>query len=145
MKKLAIVLLLVVACQRKVEVGSPSATTPGGANPREALTKFMASAKAQDLEAMANVWGTSSGPARATLSREQWEQREVIMMGCLKHDSFSVLGEAPAAGGERVFAVEVKYRDLTRTTNFVVTRGPSERWYVRIFEIDPLAQICTSR
>lgn len=105
----------------------------------------MESAKTQNLEAMADIWGTSAGPARSTLSRERWEQSEVIMMGCLKHDSYRVLGEAPAAGGERVLAVELKYADLTKATNFFLTRGPAERWYVRQFEMEPVRNICTAR
>ena len=139
------VLLLVMGCQRQVQVGSPSPSGPGAPAPREALTKFMASAKAQDLEAMADIWGTTAGSARQTMDRETREQREVIMMGCLKHDSYRVLGEAPAAGGERVLAVELTYKTLTRTTNFTLTRGPSERWYVKQFDIEALADICTSR
>ena len=145
MKKLAIVLLLAMACSRQVVVGSPEPSAPGAPSPREALAKFMESAKTQNLEAMADIWGTSAGPARSTLSRERWEQSEVVMMGCLKHDSYRVLGEAPAAGGERVLAAELKYADLTKTTNFMVTRGPAERWYVREFDINALQQICTAR
>ncbi|MEX2180244.1 MAG: hypothetical protein WD801_16125 [Gemmatimonadaceae bacterium] len=146
MKKLAIVLLLVVACRRQVEVGSPTTpNTPGASTPTEALVTFMAAAKAQDLQAMSNIWGSTAGPARATLSREQWEQREIIMMGCLKHDSYRMLGETAAPGGERVIPVELKYRDLTPTTNFSMTVGPSGRWYVKIFEMDPLQTICQAR
>ena len=146
MKKLAIVLLLVMSCRRQVEVGSPTAVnTPGADSPRAAVTAFMASAKAQDLEAMANIWGSVEGPIRNTREREHWERREVIMMGCLKHDSYRIVGEAPAAGGERLLMVELTYGDLTRTTSFMLTRGPSNRWFVRIFEIDPLQAICTAR
>src|SRR2546423_6774570 len=62
-KKLAVLAVLALsACHRQVKVGSsPTANTPGGASPREALQFFMAAAKAQDLQAFSNVWGT---PAR---------------------------------------------------------------------------------
>src|SRR5687767_4207675 len=67
--KLAVVVLLVVAaCQRKVEVGSVPSANPGpnasgATTAREALQLFLATAKAQDLQAMSNVWGSASGSA----------------------------------------------------------------------------------
>jgi hypothetical protein len=69
----------------------------------------------------------------------------VILIGCLKHDTYSVLGEAPAPGGERVLTVELRHRDLTRPTNFYATRGPSNRWYVRTLDIEPLRDICVRK
>lgn len=147
MKKLAIVVLLVlVGCRRQVQVGSPpGANTPGAATARDALQVFMAAVKAQDIQAMANIWGTSSGPARSTMDKDELEKREIIMMTCLKHDSYHVLGEAPAPGGERVMAAEILYQGLTRSTNFTATRGPNDRWYVRTLELEPLRDICAKR
>lgn len=145
--KLAVVVLLVVAgCTRQVVVAStPGVNTPGGATPRDAVERFMAAAKAQDLQAFGNVWGTSAGPARETLGREELEQREIILMCYLKHDSYTVLTESPAANSERVLALEVKFRDLTRTSNFFTTRGPANRWFVRQFGNEELRDICSRR
>ncbi|HMC54319.1 MAG TPA: hypothetical protein VKH19_04045 [Gemmatimonadaceae bacterium] len=143
MKKLAIVLLLVAAsCRRSVAVGSPTPGQPGGSNPRDAIAKFMASAKAQDLQAMSLAWGSPQGPIRETRSREEIEQREVILMCHLKHDSYRVVNEAPAVKDERQLNVEVKYRDLTKVAPFFVGQGPSQRWYVFRFDLDPLREIC---
>jgi len=146
-RKLAIALLLVLsACRRQVEVGSPATGTVGAATPREAVQRFMAAAKAQDLEAMSVIWGSAAGPARATMSRETWEMREVVMMSCLKHDSYRVVGEAPAAGGERLLLLELKYQDLTKTTNFTATRESSSgRWFVGAVEMDPIREICSRK
>jgi hypothetical protein len=152
-KKLAVVVLLVVAgCQRKVEVGSvpsatPSSNASGAATAREALNLFLASAKAQDLQAMSNIWGSSSGSARtgSTMTADQLEQREIIMMKCLRHDSFTVVGETPAAGGERVFAVELKLGTLAPRTDFTATLATDGRWYVRTLDLPRLQQICQKR
>ena len=143
-KKLAVLAVLALsACHRQVKVGSsPTANTPGGATPREALQFFMAAAKAQDIQAMSNVWGTTAGPARSTMDKSELEMREIILMCYLTHDSYQVLGEAPAANGERVLAVDVKYQDLTRSTNFFLTRGPANRWYVARFDNQALQDIC---
>ena len=105
----------------------------------------MAAAKAQNLDAMSLVWGSAAGPARSTMDRTTWEQREVIMMTCLRHDSYRVQGEAPAAGGERVLLVELKFGDLTRSTNFYATLGPEQRWFVRSLDTQALESICLKR
>jgi hypothetical protein len=146
-KKLATVILLVLAgCRRQVQVGSPpGANAPGASTAREALQFFMASAKAQDIQAMSNIWGTSAGPARSTMDHDELEKREIIMMTCLKHDSYHVLGEAPAPAGERVMAAEITYRGLTRSTNFTATRGPNGRWFLRTLELEPLRDICANK
>ncbi len=149
MKKLAIVLLLVFVAgcrQRQVVVGTaPSANDPGGATAVDALSKFMAAAKAQDLQAFANVWGTTAGPARSTIAQAELEQRSIILLCYLKHDSYRVVSESPATNNERVFSVETKFRDLTRSANFFATPGPANRWYVKNFEIEKLTDVCQRR
>lgn len=136
-------------CHRQVQVGSPAnqpagavSNATGGATPREAVDRFMAAAKIQDLDLMSQVWGTDAGPVRATINRPEWEMREVVFMRCLRHDSFRVLGESAAVGGERLLIVEIKFRDLTRSTNFYAVQGPELRWYVRQFDMTPVESIC---
>ena len=153
-KKLAIVVLLVAAgCKRSVVAGSPPAsptvTAPGAAAPREAVQRFMAAAKSQDLQDLGLIWGTAAGPAlkdgEGHDDKDTREKREIIMMCHLKHNSFQVISDAPAENGERVLAVQVRYKDLTRSANFLTTRGPSSRWYVRQFDIEALRDICAAR
>ena len=147
MKKLAIVVLLVVAgCRRQVVVTTaPGVNDPGGRTAREAVALFLSAAKAQDLQALSNVWGTTAGPARSTMDKETLEQREIILLCYLKHDSYRVLSETPAADRERTIGIETKYQDLTRVANFFATPGPGNRWYVRAFEVEKLNDICRRR
>lgn len=147
MKKLALVgLLVVAACARPVSVGTAAnPNAPGGATAREAVQKFMAAAKAQDLQAMSSVWGTREGPVRSTMERQELEQREIILLCYLKHDSYKITSESPAANGERVFEVESTYKDLTRSANFFTTPGPAGRWYLRTFDNEKLTDICQRR
>lgn len=147
MKKLAIVVLLVVAgCRRQVVVTSaPGTSGPGAATPREAVQLFMASAKAQDLQAMSNIWGSAAGPARTTMEQSQMEQRQIIMMRCLRHDTYSILAEVPVAGTSRVFTVEVRLGTLTPRADFTATRGPQERWFLQEFQMAALNSICVAR
>lgn len=147
MKKLAIVLLLVAAgCRRTVVVGNATtARDPGAPTPREAVDRFMAAAKTQDLQAMSLVWGTNAGPTIETMQKEERDQREIIMMCYLKHDSYRIAGEAPATNGDRVIAAELKFKDLTRSTSFKTTRVSSNRWFVLGFEMEPLRDICAKK
>jgi hypothetical protein len=105
----------------------------------------MSAAKAQDLQAMSMIWGSSAGPVRSTMGQQEIEQREVILIGCLKHDSYRVVSDNPAAGGERQLPVELKFKELTRSTNFYITPGPSNRWYVRTFDLESVRDICVRR
>ena len=140
--------LLAVGCKRQVQVSSPPpqqqgpVTGTGGVSARDAVNRFMNAARVQDLDAMSQVWGTTAGPVRATMSRQEWEMREVVFMRCLRHETWRVLGESPAAGGERLMVIETKFRDLTRSTNFYAVQGPEQRWYVRAFDMGPLETIC---
>lgn len=152
MKRIAIILLLAVsACHRKVEVSSapapaaPAPGTPGAASPREAVVKFMSAVKVQDLDALSLIWGSTAGPVRQTMNREEWEMREVTIMRCLRHESYRVAAEGPVAGGERAVTVDVTFQDLTPTTNFTVTRDSAGRWYVRMVDMKPLEQLCSRR
>jgi hypothetical protein len=143
-------LLVLSGCRRKVSVGSPPATQPGaaattgvgGATARDAVERFMAAARQGNLDAMSQIWGSTAGPVRATMSRQEWEMREVVFMRCLRHETWRVLGESPAAGGERLMSVEIKFRDLTRSTNFYAVMGPEQRWFIRQFDMEPLTSIC---
>jgi len=140
--------VLVAACRTSPPVVVSTATRPatgnatGGADALGAIRAFMAAAKQQDLQALGGVWGNANGPARDAISREELEKRELIMMRCLRHDRYDIAGEAPNPGGSRAMVVNLTYRDVSRSTNFVVVRGPANRWYVEKFDLDPLQGIC---
>jgi hypothetical protein len=140
-------MLVAAGCRRTVVVGTgpTRASDPGGVSPREAVTRFMDAAKTQDLQAMSLVWGTSQGPTISRMAKEERDQREIIMMCYLKHDTYRIIGEAPATHGDRSFAVELTFKDLTRSTSLKATRGPSDRWYVLQFDQDALRDICAKK
>ena len=148
MKKLIMAAVLLAACRTSQPVVASTSTAPatgnatGGADAQGAVRAFMAAAKQQDLQALGGVWGNASGPARDAISREELEKRELIMMKCLRHDRYDIAGDAPNPGGSRAMVVNLTYKDLSRSTNFVVVRGPSNRWYVEKFDLDPLQGIC---
>ncbi len=152
MRKLLLTGLLLVlasACTtRTIEVPAPVPVSapPVAAGPRPALDAFLSAIRAQDLQALATAWGDKSGPVRDTkvFSREEMEQRELILIRCFKHDRARVLNESPAADNERVFQVELVRGTLTRVADFFTTKGP-DRWYVRSANMDQVKDLCSTK
>lgn len=135
--------VLLVACHHGPPAGASHPTDVSGAPaPRLAVERFLAAAKAQDLAAFAEVWGTARGPARADIDRIQLEKREIILQCFLEHDKFRILGEGPGEAGRRVFQVELARGDLVRASAFTTVRGPADRWYVENVDVSALKDFC---
>ncbi|HJU65529.1 MAG TPA: hypothetical protein VJ596_07615 [Gemmatimonadaceae bacterium] len=145
MKRFVFILILAAACQTTPggtgTTGAP--TGPGAPSARAAVEAFLASVRAEDLQAMSIIWGTSRGPARDVLpDREQLEKRELIMQCYLAHDRFRVLSDTRSGDGAHTVVVSLTKGDLTRQTNFYAVQGPSERWYVERADLEPVEDLC---
>ena len=156
MKKLA-ALLLVLAAACHAAPPTPGSVQPAGAplagggsvggaaSPRAAVSGFLAAVHAEDLQALASVWGTAAGPARNTIPRDELEKRELIMMCFLRHDRYRLTSDAESTGGQRRIEVEVSLQDLTRTTSFITVPGAGGRWYVQSFDMEAVRDICAKK
>ncbi|MFN2603775.1 MAG: hypothetical protein ABR582_13610 [Gemmatimonadaceae bacterium] len=151
MKKLLLAILVLSACSHSTTTtttgpGAPRTTTgpqiPGAPSPRLAVEEFLAAVRAQDLQAMSAVFGTSRGPSRDNMDREQLEKRLIILQCYFNHDKYRILGEAPGEASQRVFAVELTRGRLTRTPHFYTIRGPNDRWFVDNMEIAAVKEFC---
>jgi hypothetical protein len=117
----------------------------GAGTPKVAVAQFFAAAKAQDVQALARIWGSADGPIIATQPRDQVEQRAVILFCYLQHDSLKLTRELAASGGERIVTAELKYKTLTRSVDITTTRGkPNNLWYVKQFDPTVLNDICAA-
>lgn len=146
MRKLLVGLLLIVSCTSRSTVVPASGGGAGPTGPRPALDAFMSAIRAKDLQALGAAWGDRDGAIRDSkrISREDLEKRELLLMCYFRHDSYRVLSDSPAAGGERKLEVTLTAGTLSRTTNFyLVNAGP--RWYVRHGEIEPVRDLCSQR
>ena len=144
MRKLLLLgLLMAGACTTRTIAVPESSASQG---PRPALAEFLLSVRSQDLQAMSKAWGDRDGAVRDNkkMSREEMEQRELLLMCYFRHDRYRVLGDTPGTDGERILSVELTKGTLVRTTNFYVTRG-GERWFVRSADIEPVRDLCTDR
>jgi hypothetical protein len=154
MKKLSIALVLVAACHSAAPqptpgvrpTGAPFGTASGGAtSARAAVGAFLAAARNEDLQAMAVVWGTSAGPARNAIPREELEKRELIMMCFLRHNRYQLVSDAESTAGQRRIEAELEQGMLIRRTAFIVVPAPDGRWYVQSFDMEALRDFCAKR
>ena len=139
-KRLTVLLLALAACRTAAPRDDPQLT--GAASPRAAVEEFLGAIRAQDLQAISEVWGTTRGPARDVVDRDQLEKRELIMQCFFAHDSYQIKGDAPGEKNSRVFLVALTNGRLTRETNFYTVQGPSERWYVERADLEPVKEFC---
>jgi hypothetical protein len=139
-----VVLLVVAGCSRTIKVSGPT----GAPSALGAVEMFFAAAKAQDYQAFGRTWGSAKGSILANTMRKdqaQLEQREFILMKCLRHDRYLVLADAPSASGERILTIELHLKDVTASSNFTVVLGPGARWYVLGFEPKDVQSICVAK
>jgi hypothetical protein len=136
-------LLAAGACTTRTTVVPPRPATAAAQGPRPALDAFLASVRAQDLQAMSLAWGDKDGSVRDSkkMGREEAERRELLLMCFFAHDRYRVLGDSPGPDGERVMRVELSKGTLTRSTNFYLVNG-GERWYVRSADVEPVRDLC---
>jgi hypothetical protein len=127
-KKWFLFVVVAAACARNPGMGSSMTGAPSAS---AAATMFVGAAQSQDLQAMGAVWGDAKGAARDNMDRNQLEQRLIILQPCYAHDRAQVLDEQPGVTPtERLVRIQLTRANRTKTLQFKVVRGPSNRWYV---------------
>jgi hypothetical protein len=92
---------------------------------------FLGAAQSQDLQAMGAVWGTDKGAARDNMDREQLERRLILLQPCYVHDRAQVLDERlGTTPNDRAVRIQITRGTRTKTLEFDIVKGPSNRWYV---------------
>ena len=145
LRKLALALVVLAACRSAPT--TQNGRLSGAPAPRAAVETFLGAVRAQDLQAMSNVWGSERGPARDIIpDRAELEKRELVMQCYLTHDKFRILQDSPGQKDhQREIRVELTKGDITRATKFTTVRGPAERWYVLEADLEPGKDLCASR
>jgi hypothetical protein len=137
---LAVVLVVLTACRP-----STAGTVTGASTPESAVNAFLMAAKAQDLQAMSQVWGTSRGAAAATMERNEMERRELVLIRLLCHESAAITGSTPGTDGRRLLRLDMTRAGRTVPVTFTTVQGPRERWYVEDLEVLKLQELCNTR
>lgn len=135
-----LVLLAVAGCRRNVT----SSDTAGARNPQEAVVQFLDAARAQDLDAIAAVWGNAESPVRERISRQELERRLLIMTCHLKHDESRVGPAQQGEGGRLTYTVELTQGTKQGSVPFTVIRNSrTDRWFVEDVDLRPVQTFCT--
>ncbi len=149
LKKLLLALVVLSGCARastntdtSPRAGAPSSQLTGGATPRLAVEQFLNAVRAQDIQAMGVNFGTSRGPARENIAREELEKRLIILQCYFNHDKFRIVNENPGEGERRIVGTELTLGTQTRVPRFYTIRGPASRWYVDNMEIAAVRDFC---
>ncbi len=147
MRRTVVALMLVVGAACKSGGGSASpAGAVGATGPRQAAAQFLASIKAEDVQATSIIWGSSKGPARELIrDRGELEKRILVMQCNLNHDSYRIISELPGEGQKRTIKLELRRGQLTAQTTMVATPGPNQRWFIENTDLAPLRGFCSSQ
>ncbi len=78
--------LTVAACG-----SSPSFAFPLPVDPQVTVAQFMSAVEANNLTAMAQLWGTKDGLATEKMDRSELEMRLTVMQTYLSHDAYELL------------------------------------------------------
>ena len=84
-----------------------------------------------NLDKMASLWGTASGPAAKTNQPPDYRRRVAIMQAYLRNDSFRITSDAPELGdSRRGLTVEIKRKTCTWTVPFTAIKIQEGSWIV---------------
>jgi hypothetical protein len=109
---------------------APSAVTPTN-TARSAVDAFMQAVADSNITQMANLWGTSAGPAGRTRQPPDWERRVAVMQAYLQNESHRIVSDAPEAGETRhAVQVEIRRQLCTWRVPFTAIRLGDGSWIV---------------
>jgi hypothetical protein len=127
--------------------GAPQgAGVVGAVGPKQAAEQFLASIRAEDVQATSIIWGSTKGPARELIKdRGELEKRILVMQCNLNHDSFRILSDLPGETNKRNIKLELRRGQLTAQTTMVATQGPNQRWFIENTDLAPLRGFCSGQ
>lgn len=116
---------------------SRSSGGPAPADPAAAVQQFLAASKANDIERMGQLWGTSKGPAVGRMPRDRMEKSLTVIRIYLEHESYAIEpGSSPAdAADERVVRVRITRKGCNPVVPFTVVRWRTG-WLVRAIDLE---------
>ena len=119
--------------------GGSAGSRPAPESPAATVTAFMEAVHANRLVTMGDLWGSTRGPARSYMDRNELEQRLTVIRTYLVHESFTILesNEAVlrAAPGERVLSVRLVRGNCRPVVPFTLVQHRSG-WLVKAIDLE---------
>ena len=107
---------------------------PGAAEPavsaRETVTAFMRAVADSNLTKMAELWGSSKGPAASTGQPADYARRIVVIQSYLRSDDYRIASDVGEGDSRRAMQVELRRQACTWAVPFVVTKADNSSWVV---------------
>lgn len=122
-----VTLLLLAACAGG---GSTPATQPA-TSASAAVRSFMQAVADSNVDKMASLWGTASGPSSKTRQPPDYQRRVAVMQAYLRNQSFRITSDVPGADqNRRALQVELKRDTCTWSVPFVAVKTSGAAWLV---------------
>ncbi len=118
---------LLVACGGGGGSSTPVQPAPTAAT---AVQAFMQAVADSNLEKMANLWGTASGPAARTGQPQDYQRRIAIIQTYLRNDSYRLTSDVPESPDRRALQVQIRRQVCTWSVPFVAIRTANGSWLV---------------
>lgn len=122
--------------------GSPGAgsVTPADApeTPDAAVTRFLRAVADSNIAVMAQLWGTTAGPAAATRQPAQWERRLQVMQYYLRHEAARITSSTGVTNepGRHTVVVELARQGCIASVPFTLVRLGRGGWLVNEIDLD---------
>lgn len=115
--------------------GGAAKTTGPALSPRETVSTFLQAAADSNLARMANLWGTSRGPAAQTRTPADWEKRIFIMQAYLRGTTHRIVAEDHGSSADqRILQVQLRRDGCEYMVPFTATRS-NLGWVVSNFDL----------
>ncbi len=145
MRRTVVAFLLVLGACKSGGSSAPVGVA-GAVGPKQAAEQFLASIRAEDVQATSIIWGSSKGPARELITDRGVLEKRILVMQCnLNHDSYRILGDVPGEGMKRNLKIELRRGGLTAQTTMVATPGPKQRWFIENTDLAPMRGFCSNQ
>jgi hypothetical protein len=96
-----------------------------------AVERFMQAVADSNLTQMANLWGTSAGPAARTGQPPDYDRRIAVMHAYLRNESHRIVSDTPDGGDSRhALQVEIRRQLCSWVVPFTAVRLGDRSWIV---------------
>jgi hypothetical protein len=110
--------------------GGHSAPVQPARSATAAVQSFMQAVADSNLNKMAGLWGTTSGPSARTHQPPDYERRIAIMQAYLRSESYRVTSDTPEGQNRRALTVELRRQACTWNVPFVAVTTSDGSWLV---------------
>lgn len=129
--------VLIAACSGAATSSAQTVSPQAGSE--AAVQGFLRAVADSNLDKMAELWGTSKGPAGTTRQPADYERRILVMQAYLHGAEYRIISNARDGSSDdrRVLQVEMSRRGCDKIVPFTTTRS-RKGWVVSAIDLDML-------